>query len=525
MITPLSTSGKFWSTGKRNNRRTALGATTIVVLLALISWLVWMSPTDSPIRKAVSDVVQPISTNMQLKSDRANLLGQLVSTKSTITNQSAELASQKEQLAAAVGKAKALETQLATAKSQMAQAKGQASSYKSQAATGSGSSPSNTLATGPGSSTDASSTTAGSGTSTVTPPDGSTTPTGSGTAPTGPTPVVTPTLADIKDPTSRYFGLYTAQSPFSFSEFNQVAADVNSQPNVSAYFQGWDKDFRPDAVQASWAKGDLPMMTWESQSSTASNNDIDQPEYSLPNIIKGNFDSYLKKYADAIVANGQPMAIRLDQEMNSTWYPWSEDDGHGTQLNGNSPGDYVKMWQHVHDIFQQEGANNLVAWVWAPNRVNQLTSSHRTDDYNKSLYPGDDYVDFVGMSGYERPVTDGNTQDTTFSDTFSNTLQMLRDVAPGKKIFLAEVGAAEVGPSGGSIKPAWISSFFDALADPANSDIVGFDWFNLAVTTSSNGKTITNDWRIDSTSKSTAAFATGIGRTDIDYALRPVTTQ
>jgi beta-mannanase len=523
MITPLSTSGKFWSTGKRNNRRTALGATTIVVLLALISWLVWMSPTDSPIRKAVSDVVQPISTNMQLKSDRANLLGQLVSTKSTITNQSAELASQKEQLAAAVGKAKALETQLATAKSQMAQAKGQASSYKSQAATGSGSSPSNTLATGPGSSTDASSTTAGSGTSTVTPPDGSTTPTGSGTAPTGPTPVVTPTLAEIKDPTSRYFGLYTAQSPFSFSEFNQVAADVNAQPNVSAYFQGWDKDFRPDAVQASWAKGDLPMMTWESQSSTASNNATIQPDYSLGNIISGKFDSYLKQYADDIVANGQPMAIRLDQEMNASWYPWSEG------ANGNTAGQFKTMWQHVHDIFQAEGANSYVIWDWSPNRVDNLSSSTKTQAYMDSLYPGDAYVDWVGMSGYERPNGQGVQQDGSFNATFGTTLKYLRAIAPHKKIILSEIGAAEEGPAATddtpSLKQKWITSLFDALADPANSDIIGFNWFNLTVTTNVNKELASNDWRIGSTGASLATFATEITRTDTGFSLRPPPAQ
>ena len=44
----------------------------------------------------------------------------------------------------------------------------------------------------------------------------------------------------------------------------------------------------------------------------------------------------------------------------------------GNSLNGNSPGDYVKMWRHVHDIFEAEGANQYVIWVWAPNIVNNL---------------------------------------------------------------------------------------------------------------------------------------------------------
>ncbi|RKR74013.1 glycosyl hydrolase [Frondihabitans australicus] len=510
MITPLKTGGAFWSTGTRNRRRTALGATAIVVLLALISWLVWISPSDSPVRKIVGDVVQPISTAQQLRNEKANLMSELVSSKSTVSNQSAELAAQRKQLEAALGKAEALEKQLSAAKAGQSKAQGQVASYKAQLA----------ALAGGGASTGASSV-AGSGTTSA-----GTTTAGSGTttAPTGPTGVTTPTLASIKNPTSRYFGLYTSQSPFSFSEFNQDAADIGEQPNVAGYFQGWDKDFRADAVQAAWAKGDLPFITWESQSSTASNNDIDQPTYSLPNIINGNFDAYLKKYADAIVANGQPLAIRLDQEMNATWYPWSEDNGHGTDLNGNSQGDYVKMWQHVWNVFQSQGANNYVAWVWSPNRIDQLTASHKTFSYLQSLYPGDQYVDFVGMSGYERPATTGNTQDTTFANTFSQTLTQLRKLT-SKKILLSEIGAAEVGPSGGSVKPGWITSLFDALADPANSDIVGFSWFSLTVTTSSNGQTVTNDWRINSTSASLQAFAAGIQRTDTNYQLRKAAAQ
>lgn len=510
MITPLNRGSAWWTTGKKNSRKTALGASAILVVLALITYLIWVSPSDNPVRRLVGDVVKPISTNMQLKNDRANLLSELVSSRSTLSNQSAALAKQKAALAAQLGKNAALTKQLAAAKAQSAKYAGQVKAL--QASSGGSST---TLASG--------SSTTGSGTSSTTPitQPGN----GTGSNPTGPVTVTTPTKAQLLDPATRYFGLYTAQSPFSFAEFNQVTTDVGVQPNVSGYFQAWNQDFRADAVQASWAKGDLPMMTWESQVNTSTNNAVNQPTYSLPNIIDGKFDAYLTKYADAIAANGQPMAIRLDQEMNATWYPWSEDNGHGVSINGNSTGDFVKMWQHVWNIFQAQGANKYVIWDWSPNRIDQLTASHKTAAYNLSLYPGSQYVDWIGMSGYERPATTGNIQDTTFTNTFGATLALLRQIVPDKKIILSEVGAAEVGPSGGSIKPAWITSFFNGLSDPANSDIIGFSWFNETVTTSSNGNTITNDWRIDSTAKSTAAFAAGIQRTDIGYSLRAAVAQ
>lgn len=517
VITPLEHGAAWWTTGKKNSRRTALGATAIVVLLALITWIIWVSPNDNPVRKLVGDVVKPVESSLSLGNDRASLLNELASTKSKVSVQSTELASQKKQLASAVGKAKALEAQLSVAKAAASKAEGQARSLKAlvegkgghsvQNAGSSGTGGTGSTGNAGGSGSNPGGGTGGGGTGGSTPP------------PIGPQPVTTPTLASIINPTSRYFGLYTSQSPFSWSEFDEVATKVGAQPNISGYFQGWDTDFRADAVQRSWAKGDLPMMTWESQPLLSGNNNPNQKQYSLSNIINGNFDAYLKKYADAIVANGQPMAIRLDQEMNATWYPWAEDDGHGKSINGNSAGQYVEMWKHVHDLFQKEGANNLVAWVWAPNRVDNLTTTHKTLDYTKSLYPGDDYVDWIGMSGYERPSAAGN-QDGSFAQTFAATLSLLRQVAH-KPIILAEVGATEVGPAGASIKPGWITNLFNALAEPENSDIIGFSWFNLTVTTSLAGQTLTNDWRITSTQASVAAFAAGISRTDIGYSLRP----
>src|SRR5690606_7302020 len=75
-----------------------------------------------------------------------------------------------------------------------------------------------------------------------------------------------------------------------------------------------------------------------------------------------------------------------------------------------------------------------------------------------------------------------------------------------KPILLAEVGASEVGAE----KPAWITSLFEGLASPDNDDVIGVAWFNLTVTSTVRGELVTNDWRVNSTSASLEAFATGL---------------
>ncbi|GAB3598299.1 glycosyl hydrolase [Microbacterium tumbae] len=322
--------------------------------------------------------------------------------------------------------------------------------------------------------------------------------------PAAPTKPDAPSVADILAPESRYFGMYTGQAPFNFATFDDAALDAGSRQSLVGYFGGWDQAFRGDVVTASWKRGLLPMLTWESRPISAPNDQTILPEYSLPRILAGDFDAYLHQYAKDIVTTGLPLAIRLDHEMNGTWYPWSEQKTDGSSLNGNGKGDFVAMWRYVHDIFEAEGANAYVIWTWAPNIVNNLPARHQDISYLQSLYPGDEYVDLVGASGYLRtPFKPAN--DFTFGYTFDATLDQLRAITD-KPLIIAEVGATE----NGGHKPEWVASMFDAFADPENDDVIGFAWFNLAVTTVSEGQRVTNDWRIDSRADSLVAFAEGL---------------
>jgi hypothetical protein len=325
-------------------------------------------------------------------------------------------------------------------------------------------------------------------------------------------------MDSLRNPQSRMLGLYTPQAPFSWAETDAVAAKIGEQPTVTGYFQGWDGAFRPDAVTRAWAKGTLPLLTWESRPMLACNEQAEDPEYSLPRIIDGAFDDYLHQYARDVAALGLPMGIRLDHEMNGNWYPWAERNVKGTSNNGNRDGDFVAMWRHVHDIFEAEGANQYVLWVWSPNIVNTMPTWQEDGSYLSSLYPGDEYVDWVGLSGYYRPPFKPD-QTPTFDYTFGRSLAQLRSLT-AKPIYLSEIGASETGGN----KAAWVTSLFTSLAKPENADIRGFAWFNHAVTTFSEGERITNDWRIESRADSLKAFVDGLHNPAVGFTPTLTTT-
>ncbi|QBQ74842.1 endoglucanase [Caudovirales GX15bay] len=284
----------------------------------------------------------------------------------------------------------------------------------------------------------------------------------------------------------KMFGLYTEQAPFNYAEVSLIQQQVNRKANIVGYFQSWNGPFRPDAVKQTWKRGQIPLLTWESQPQVGAVTP-DVPEYSMPKIIDGAYDDYIRTYAQGIRSVGLPLILRFDHEMNGTWYPWSETKSTtGESINGNSKGDYVRMWRHVHDVFEQEGANQFVMWLWAPNRVNAIPNQPPP----VAFYPGDDYVDFIGMSGYYRPYDNG----PYFSETHGKTLPLLREATRNKRILLAEMGATELNGQ----KSLWIESLFRNL--PENPDVVGFVWFSLTVTARHEGQTQTNDWRINSSS-------------------------
>ena len=158
------------------------------------------------------------------------------------------------------------------------------------------------------------------------------------------------------------------------------------RPDLLEYFVNWTEDFRPQAVIAAYRQDTIPVITWEPWAGLE--HGTSQPDYALARIIAGDYDQYIARFATAVRNQKWPVALRFGHEMNGDWYPWSE------RKSGNHAGEYVRAWRHVHDIFTNLHADNAI-WVWSPNIVRPVPSVQL-----KPLYPGDDYVDWVGMVGY-----------------------------------------------------------------------------------------------------------------------------
>jgi hypothetical protein len=244
-------------------------------------------------------------------------------------------------------------------------------------------------------------------------------------------------------------------------------------------------DFQKSQYEVVRQRGYIPLVDWASFDYEAPEV-LDQPDFSLSTIIEGQHDQYIRRWATQARDWGHPFFLRFNWEMNGWWFPWSE------RVNGNQPGEYAQAWRHVHDIFEEVGARN-VTWVWCVNVIGPNTIPLET------LYPGDEYVDWLCMDGYNtgtHPLRSGGWK--SFAELFGETYSALLSLSPRKPIMIAEFASTEVGGS----KAAWIQ---DALTDdlpnqfPEVKAIVWFNWNNRGM-----------DWAIESSPESQAAFAASI---------------
>jgi hypothetical protein len=314
-------------------------------------------------------------------------------------------------------------------------------------------------------------------------------------------PITPPPAEPEKSRPSLYWGatigdhLTGTQAPWDInavSKFADLAAGkglslvnvfvpfANCSPTPCSFYK-----FAPGMMEGIREYGAIPLYSWSSQSIPSS---LSEPDFQLSDVIAGTYDAYIRSFAEEARDWGHPFFLRFDWEMNGGWFPWAEG------ANGNQPGEFVAAWRHVHDIFTAVGADN-VNWVWCPN----IDPDGIFGDLS-SLYPGDAYVDWTGLDGYNwgtDPVKPDRWR--SFDELFGSTYHRIADtIAPSKPLLISEMSSTEYGGS----KAGWIQ---DALAKiPASyPKIGGLLWFDTYI----EGM----DWPIESSTAATSAFAEGIG--------------
>lgn len=217
------------------------------------------------------------------------------------------------------------------------------------------------------------------------------------------------------------------------------------------------------------SRGALPMVSWEpirwnSGASTAAPG-------ACPHQLATEPDSapaiaFLHRYARQVAAFGKTVLIRPMHEMNISGWTWSL--GHNPYCGDISAADFIAAWRRMVSIFRAEGAHNA-KFVWC---VSWASMGDSAGTPVTLTYPGDAYVDYAAIDGYNFGGKDWRSFDEIFRAPYA-------DIAArtSRPILIAEWASGETGGS----KAAWIRAAFASIKANHYPQLAGLLWFNVPV--------------------------------------------
>jgi hypothetical protein len=251
-----------------------------------------------------------------------------------------------------------------------------------------------------------------------------------------------------------------------FAKVDAFEALIGRPLAIDLHYYDWADVFPSGLEQWDLAGGRIPLISWRGTR--------------LDAINSGRYDSLIRARARSVKSLGGPVFVRWGWEMNGNWF------AHAGALNmPDGPAKFVAAWRRIHRIFDGAGANNVV-WVWCPNA--QSTPDEEWNQWGR-YYPGDAFVDWVAIDGYNW----GTTQSwSTWQNLADIVRPFYRDYAGRKPIMISETSSAEAGGD----KAAWIRNAQTTLIRDFPK-VKAMLWFEVAKEA---------DWRVESSAASLAAF-------------------
>ncbi|WP_239234354.1 glycoside hydrolase family 26 protein [Candidatus Nitrotoga sp. BS] len=275
------------------------------------------------------------------------------------------------------------------------------------------------------------------------------------------------------DKTEKLFGVHLRPTNNYGSAISDYINDINIAPKIVMYFQPWrtangscstfnEYPYLPRNVADT---GAIPMITWEPHQDGLGLGNA--TEFSYARILSGAHDECINQTAMEVRTFGSPVMIRFAHEMNGQSNTWTG------IINGNNPAGYVQVFRKIVDMFKAAGATNA-RFLWSPDHASPPEVAAPSNEI-RNYYPGDGYVDLIGVSGYnwgKDPLRGGGW--VSGEQIFQNFIQTMVRTYPGKAIMVTEIGSV---PSYGvNSRSQWYTDTIRYLYN--RPEVKGLVWFN-----------------------------------------------
>jgi len=276
-----------------------------------------------------------------------------------------------------------------------------------------------------------------------------------------------------------------------------------------AYFSNnWTNGihFPTNAVNTIIQAGKIPFIRMMPRSNFNAN--CADPLYTMDNFLSGRFDAELKQWALSAKQMNVPLLVEFGTEVNGDWFPWnaSYNGAENTSYGDTSAYDGMEKFKNVYrriiDICRDNGVRNIT-WFYHVDAYNSPNISWNT---MKGYYPGDDYIDWIGVSVYgAQSASEGWWQFENVLDDCWNELSHISNAQ--KPIAVLEWGVIDDASIGN--KAQWITNAVQSINTGGNyyGKISAVSYWHENFL--DNGETI--NLRIDSSQSSLSAYSNAVG--------------
>jgi len=245
----------------------------------------------------------------------------------------------------------------------------------------------------------------------------------------------------FSDESELTWGIFEPEAPRKFEVLDEIEEKIGNEFKFLIRYQGFNTKLPTEEINKAAELGKIVELTPQTMNTKPGEIDIYE-------ILDGKYDEYLIEYAKDIKALNTPILFRINNEMNGDWcgysaYHYSKD----AEL-------YRESWKYIYKIFEENEVDNVL-WVWNPNHKDFPNFS-----WNNALmyYPGDEYVDIVGLTAYNTgdyySGETWSTFDELYGEYYAEYARMFE-----KPLMITEFASSTVG--GDKVK--WVENMFESL--------------------------------------------------------------
>jgi len=293
-----------------------------------------------------------------------------------------------------------------------------------------------------------------------------------------------PSVLGTKSAQHIRWGVHTQPSSGGIEGAQAAIVDLESSVgrkfDFDRQFYRWDVDFPTPYDRWSAEQGRMMVISWSAIMQAGG-------PVLWSDIAAGRYDdTFIKPRAKAIAAFGRPIFFAFDHEPEAR-----------IKTNG-TPAEFVAAWRHIVDVFRAQHVTN-VTWVWIVIDYSFWTGAV------KSYFPGDQYIDWIGVDGYNWfTCRSDNIAPWRSWTAIFDPARVFAAQHPSKPVMVAELGSVE-DPAVPGRKASWLTDATLTLKRTSWSQFRGLIYYNKRDRWDPAGRDC--DWRVTTSPIALQAFS------------------